>query len=259
MTALITGASSGIGIELARLFASDGYNLILVARRTDKLNELKVELESAFHISVNVFTQDLTRPFAAKSVFDFTQIEKLSVDVLVNNAGFGDFALFAQCNLEKQQQMMQLNMVCLTELTYYFLPQMLERKSGRILNVASLASFMPGPKMAVYYATKAYVRSFSEALHTELKKSGISVTALCPGPVKTAFWDVAEAGTSQKIANTFFADSLSVAKCGYKNLMRGKALAIPGFSTKCSVFLTRLFPRSLIRKMVYAIGKYIGH
>ncbi len=258
MTALITGASGGIGFELARLLASDGYNLILVARREDKLKALKAEVESAFHITATICTQDLSQPNAAKALYDFTQSQNLSVDILVNNAGFGDFGLFADCNLEKQQQMIQLNITALTEMTYHFLPQMLERKSGRILNVASVASFMPGPKMSVYYATKAYVRSFSEALFTELKKSGITVTALCPGPVKTDFWDVAEAKTSQKIA-PFFADSLSVAICGYKNLMRGKALALPGLSTKCTVLLTRFFPRSWIRKLVYAIGKYLGH
>ncbi|MBP5283732.1 MAG: SDR family oxidoreductase [Treponema sp.] len=255
MTALITGASGGIGAELARLFAGDGYNLILVARRLEKLDELKSELESAFGISVTNFAQDLSEAQSAKNVFDFTKSQNLSVDVLVNNAGFGDFALFAESNLQKQQQMIQLNITTLTELTHYFIPQMIERKCGRILNVASLASFMPGPKMSVYYASKAFVRSFSEALSVELKSSGITVTALCPGPVTTDFWDRAEAGSSSLFSHFMFADSKKVARYGYKRLMKGKVLAIPYFSTRCAVFFTRLLPRSLVRNLIYLVQK----
>ena len=164
MTALITGASGGIGAELARLFASDGFDLVLVARRKEKLIELKNELESAHKIKASVFECDLSKDGAAMEVLAFTKEEALSVDVLVNNAGFGDWGLFADCNLEKQNQMIHLNILALTELTRLFLPQMTARKSGRILNVASIASFMPGPKMSVYYASKAFVRSFTEAL-----------------------------------------------------------------------------------------------
>ena len=153
MNVLITGASGGIGAELARLFAKDGYNLLLVARRLEKLNELKAELEAEFQIQVKTFAQDLSTIDSAKNVFDFASAQNLSIDILVNNAGFGDFGLFAQSNLQKLQQMIQLNIAALTDLTHYFLPQMIFRKKGKILNVASIASFMPGPKMAVYYAT----------------------------------------------------------------------------------------------------------
>ena len=257
MTALITGASGGIGAELARLFAKDGFNLVLVARRTEKLDELKSELESAYKISVTNFSKDLSEPFSAKAVYDFTQSQNLPIDVLVNNAGFGDFALFADSNLQKQQQMIQLNIATLTELTHLFLPQMISRKNGRILNVASIASFMPGPKMSVYYATKAFVRSFSEALSVELKKTktGVTVTALCPGPVSTDFWERAEAGKSSLSKHFIFADSKIVAKYGYKRLMKGKILAIPYASTRFCVFLAKILPRSWVRNMIYAVQK----
>ncbi|MBQ4379446.1 MAG: SDR family oxidoreductase [Treponema sp.] len=255
MTALITGASGGIGLELARLFAKDGYNLILAARRLEKLNELKTELETSHRVSVTVLSLDLSIPGSAKELFDFTQSQNLSVDILVNNAGFGDFSLFADSSLQKQQSMIQLNVTSLTELTKYFLPQFISRKSGRILNVASIASFMPGPKMAVYYATKAFVRSFSEALSVELKHSGVTVTALCPGPVSTDFWDRAEAQKSSLFKHFLFADSKKVALYGYRRLMKGKVLAIPYFSTRVCVFLTKILPRSLVRNLIYAVQK----
>ena len=255
MTALITGASGGIGAELARLFASDGFDLVLVARRKEKLIELKNELESAHKIKVSVFECDLSKDGAAMEVLAFTKEEALSVDVLVNNAGFGDWGLFADCNLEKQNQMIHLNILALTELTRLFLPQMTARKSGRILNVASIASFMPGPKMSVYYASKAFVRSFTEALSVELKNSGVTVTALCPGPVATDFWDRAEAGSSKIFKSLIFADSKYIAKYGYKKLMKGKVLALPGLSTQIFAFLTKIMPGNLVRNMVYKIQK----
>ena len=257
MTALITGASSGIGLELARLFAADGYNLLLVARRAEKLNELKAELESAHKISVTMLSKDLTESSAPQEIFDFTKLHAFSIDVLVNNAGFGDWGFFSESNLQKQEQMIQLNVASLTTLTHLFLPEMILRKSGRILNVASVASFMPGAKMAVYYATKAFVRSFSEALSVELKKmkSGVSVTALCPGPVKTAFWDVAEAENSSLSKHFFFAEQKAVAKCGYKALKKGTVLALPGLSVHGAAFLTKILPRAWVRNLVYAVQK----
>lgn len=255
MTSLITGASGGIGTELARLFAADGFDLVLVARRKEKLDELKNELESAHKIKVSVFECDLSKDGAAQKVFAFTQEQKISVDVLVNNAGFGDWGLFAECNIEKQNQMIHLNILSLTELTRLFVPQMTERKSGRILNVASIASFMPGPKMSVYYASKAFVRSFTEALSVELKKSGVTVTALCPGPVATDFWETAEAGSSKIFKSLIFADSKYIARYGYKKLMKRKVLAIPGTSTQAFAFLTKILPRSLVRNLVYKIQK----
>lgn len=254
-TALITGASSGLGAEFARLFAKDGFDLVLVARRQDKLNELKTELEVAYSITVTTFAKDLTEPDAAKAVFDFTQDRNLSIDALVNNAGFGDWGFFAESNLQKQQQMIRLNDETLVTLTHLFLPQMISRKNGRILNVASLASFMPGAKMSVYYASKAFVRSFSEALSVELKGRGVTVTVLCPGPVSTDFWERAEAQNSSLTKHFFFADGKKVARYGYTCLMRGKVLAIPGISTKLATFLTKFLPRSWVRNLVYAAQK----
>ena len=255
MTALITGASGGIGAELARLFAADGYDVLLVARRAEKLSALKTELEAAHHITVTTLAQDLTEADAAQAVFDFAQSQGIFVDALVNNAGFGDWGFFAQSDLQKQQKMLRLNIGALTELTHLFLPQMIARGSGRMLQVASVASFMPGAKMAVYYASKAFVRSFSEALSVELRKtkSGVTVTALCPGPVKTDFWDTAQAGKSSLFKHFFFADAPSVARCGYKALQKGKVLAVPGLSVRFAVALTKLLPRAWVRKLVYCV------
>ena len=257
MTALITGASGGIGLELARLFANDGYNLILVARNTEKLTSLKSELEENFKTSVILISKDLSEQNSAKSVFDFVQAQGVFVDVLVNNAGFGDFGLFSDCNLEKQQQMIHLNIATLTELTKFFLPQMISKKSGRILNVASVASFMPGAKMSVYYATKAFVRSFSEALSVELKKtkSGVTVTALCPGPVKTDFWNRAEAEKSSLFKHLIFADAKKIARIAYKAMKKGKVLVVPGLSIKLAVLLTKILPYSCVRSLVYSVQR----
>ena len=257
MTALITGASGGIGLELARLFAHDGYNLVLVARRQEKLNELKAELEAAHHITVTTLAKDLSAAGACEAVLSFTQAQGIDIDVLVNNAGFGDWVFFAESNVQKQQEMIRLNDETLVTLTHLFLAQMIARKHGRILNVASVASFMPGAKMAVYYASKAFVRSFSEALSVELKKtkSGVTVTALCPGPVKTDFWNTAEAGSSSLYRHMFFAESTTVARCGYKAMQKGTVIAIPGFSVRLAVLLTKWLPRSWVRKLVYAAQK----
>ena len=256
-TALITGASQGIGAEFARLFAKDGYNLILIARQLDKLNEIKSSLETEYKIKVTVLQKDMCRFSAPQEIFDFTKSLNCKIDTLVNNAGFGDWGFFAQSDLKKQQEMIQLNITALTTLTYLFLPQMIESNSGKILNTASVASFMPGAKMAVYYASKAFVRSFSEALAVELKKTGshVSVTALCPGPVKTDFWNRAEAQKSSLSRFLLFADCKKVAKYGYKKMMRGKVLALPCLSVQFFAFLTKILPRSWTRKLVYFVQK----
>ena len=255
MTALITGASGGIGAELARLFARDKYNLVLVARSEEKLAALKAELEAAYGVRVLAFAQDLSESGSAVHVADFIKTESLTIDVLVNNAGFGDWGFFAESSLEKQREMMQLNVLTLTELVHLFLPGMLARKSGRVLNVASVASFMPGPKMAVYYASKAFVRSFSEALAVEVRGTGVTVTALCPGPVSTDFWNRAEAGSSSLFKHLVFADAKNVARCGYRAMQRGRVLAIPGAATKFFVLLSKMLPRAWVRTLVYLIQR----
>src|SRR5271167_2160473 len=186
-TALITGASFGIGLELARIFARESYNLILVARSADKLRQLASELEKSHGTRSLILATDLTEPGAPAYVLDQTTRADLQVDVLVNNAGFGQYGLFAENDLEDCLRQIQLNVTTLTHLTRLYLPAMIERKTGGILNVASTAAFQPGPLMAVYFATKAYVLHFSEALANELHGKGVTVSCLCPGPTATEF------------------------------------------------------------------------
>lgn len=250
--AIVTGASGGIGFELAKLLAKDNYNLILIARNIEKLNEIKAELENEFSISVITIKKDLSVSTSSKELFDEIKTKNLNVSILINNAGFGDFGAFAECDLDKQLRMMQLNIVSLTELTRLFLPDFINQKEGKILNIASVAAFMPGPMMSVYYATKAYVLSFTEAISNELKGSGVSVTALCPGPTKTKFFDAAEVENPKFMQLLKMADSSSVAKYGYQSLKKGKVVAIPGFMNKLIVCLVRFTPRSVLR---YLNGK----
>src|SRR5271166_4002120 len=186
-TALITGASFGIGAEFARIFAREGYHLVLVARTADKLRQIASELEKAHGTRSLILATDLSDPGAAAYVLDQTMRASIQVDVLVNNAGFGQYGLFAENDLEECLRQIQLNVTTLTHLTRLYLPAMIERKSGGILNVASAAAFQPGPLMAVYFATKAYVLHFSEALSNELNGTGVTVTCLCPGPTATEF------------------------------------------------------------------------
>ena len=186
-TALITGASGGIGYEFAKLLAKDCNTLVLVARSKDRLKEIKKELETASPISVIVVAQDLSEPDAAEKIFRRLESEHIIVDILINNAGFGDHGAFVETDWRKEEKMIAVNISALTEMTKLFLKGMVERKSGRILNVASTAAFQPGPFLAVYYASKAYVLSFSEVIVNELKGKGVTVTALCPGPTATGF------------------------------------------------------------------------
>src|SRR2546423_6004428 len=186
-TALITGASSGIGLDLARLVAADGNNVVLVARSGDKLAELAAELESKHHIRAFVAPIDLADPGAPEELYHVLEEQGIAIDILINNAGFGTHGPFAEADLAAQMQMLQVNVAALTQLTWLFLQPMIRRKQGRIMNVASTAAFQPGPFMAVYYASKAYLLSFSEALANELHGTGVTVTTLCPGPTITGF------------------------------------------------------------------------
>ncbi len=198
-TALITGASNGIGLELARIHASKGDNLVLVARNITRLNQLKLELENKFKISVLVIEKDLSKTNSANEVFNETSEKRIQIDYLINNAGFGDFGMFADSDLDKQLQMINLNIIALTSLTRLYLPEMTKRRSGKIMNVASTAAFQPGPTMAVYYATKAYVLHFSEAIANELKGSGVTVTVLCPGATESGFQAAADMQESKLV------------------------------------------------------------
>ncbi|MBF2759369.1 MAG: SDR family oxidoreductase [Ectothiorhodospiraceae bacterium AqS1] len=223
-TALITGASGGIGLELAKLHAADGGDLVLVARSEDKLERIKNELEAEHRITVTVLTQDLAQPDAAQRIFAETQRRGIHIDVLINNAGFGGHGSFHRRDLAAEQAMMQVNMVSLTDLTHLYLPGMIARKKGRILNVSSVVSFMPGPLHAVYSATKAFVTSFSQAIAQEVAEHNITVTALCPGPVATGFVDAAgvEGVDVWKKAKS----AQSVARFGYRAMQEGKLVAI---------------------------------
>lgn len=247
-TALITGASGGIGYELSKLFAADGYNLILVARSGDKLKQIAEELAKAHHISVTPLAKDLSDPKAAAEIFDAVEAKDIQVDVLVNNAGFGLQGAFASADWDETLQMLQLNIVALTTLTRLFLPGMLARQSGRILNIGSTGSFAPVPLMAVYGATKAFVLSFSEALAEELRGSGVTVTALCPGVTYTGFQEragVANIGLVQ-LGGMSAAD---VAGIGYRAMQRGRAVVVAGFFNWLMAFSIRFTPRVLVRQL----------
>jgi short-subunit dehydrogenase len=241
--ALVTGASAGIGTELARLLAAD-HNLVLVARRGDILRALAEEFKPRGAVC-HVIPADLADPGAPRAVFDAVAAAGLTVDVLVNNAGFGDLGPFAQADLAKMLRMIQVNVAALTELTGLFLPGMLARKRGRILNVGSVAGFQPGPLMAVYYATKAYVNSFSEALHSDLRGSGVTVTALCPGPVATEFAQVAGMEARQfSVGQPMTARA--VAEAGLRAMHAGRRMVVPGWKNRLLVFLERFAPRGAV-------------
>ena len=242
-TALITGASGGIGYELAKLFARDGNNLVLVARSGDKLAQLATELERAYKIRVTVVVADLAQAGGPDHVFAATLKAGISVDVLVNNAGFGQFGFYVETDLQQELQQIQLNIASLSHLTKLYLRPMVERKRGRILNVASTAAFQPGPLMAVYYATKAYVLSFSSALSNELQSSGVTVTCLCPGPTTTEFHDRANMNLSN-IMKAPFMDAKSVAEIGYRAMLKGKPTVIAGKMNWLAAQSTRFAPRA---------------
>jgi len=251
MTALITGASSGIGLELARIFAKNGAEVVLVARHEEKLRALAGELQAA-GVAAHVVAADLSAPGAAAAVAARVAELRVDVDALVNNAGFGLYGPFLETRLDTELAMIQLNIVALTELTKRFLPQMAARRRGRILNVASTAAFFPGPLMAVYYATKAYVLSFSEAIANELEGTGVTVTALCPGPTASGFQAAASLEDSKLVAGRTLPSARDVAQEGYDAMMAGKAVVVTGLSNKITVLAPRFMPRRALASVVRA-------
>jgi uncharacterized protein len=253
-TALITGASGGIGYELAKLFAKDGYNLVLVARSAEKLNQVAAELQTQHGIRVTVVPLDLVEPSGPKFLFDQLGRERINVDILVNNAGYGAFGKFAQMPETEILDQIQLNVIALTRLTKLFLAPMLERRSGRIMNVASTAAFQPGPLMAVYYATKAYVLSFSEALANELRGSGITVSCFCPGATNTGFAKRAGVEGSRLFKQIGGMNVETVARDGYRGLMAGRTLVISGMHNWVVAESVRFAPR----KVVTALSRWIA-
>jgi short-subunit dehydrogenase len=249
-TALITGASSGIGLDLAHLFARGGHDVVLVARSEDKLRQLARDLEQNHKVTAHVIAADLSKPEAPRLIFEETRTRQLQIDVLVNNAGFGQGGAFVENDLQTELDVIQVNISALTHLTKLFLGGMVARRKGRILNVASTAAFQPGPLMAVYYASKAYVLSFSEAIAEELRDSGVTVTALCPGPTATGFAETADMTGSRLFQLSKPMSSMDVAVIGYRATMRGKRIAITGFRNKMSAQSVRIAPRAFVTKVV---------
>lgn len=253
-TVLITGASGGIGYELAKLFARDHHNLALVARSSEKLNQLAADLQAQHGIRVTVVPIDLTDPSAPKFLFDQLQRERIDIDILINNAGFGAFGEFAEMPEGEIVDQIQLNITALTRLTKLFLAPMLDRRNGRIMNVASTAAFQPGPLMAVYYATKAYVLSFSEALANELRGSGITICCFCPGATNTGFAQRAGIEGSRLFKQIGAMNVETVARDGYRGLMSGRTLVISGMHNWLVAESVRFAPR----KLVTAISRWIA-
>jgi short-subunit dehydrogenase len=249
-TALITGASSGIGLELAKCAVADGFRLIIVAQATVKLDQAEKILREQYGAEVEAHLIDLSKPGSAQRVYDVATQGGRQIDVLINNAGFGDFDLFAEADAGKISGMMAVNMVTLTELTRLVLPDMLKRGQGRVLNVASTAAFQPGPLMAVYYATKAYVLHLTEALSEETRGTGVTFTALCPGPTSTNFEKRADLHESRLFHGRGVMHARDVAVQGWLGLMAGHRIVVPGWRNRLLSFSVRFVPRALTTKLV---------
>ena len=245
---LITGASGGIGLELARIAAANQMNLVLLARNAEKMKQLRKELEKLYPIHVLAIGCDLTQPDTVEKVAALLNGRGIVPDILINNAGFGMYGSFDRIGSETEGDMIQVNITSLTELTKIIYRQMCSRGKGKILNVSSIAGFMPGPGMTVYHASKAYVLSFSEALAVEAKSHGITVTALCPGPTATNFENRASNGAGIKLFQKFgkLPTAEQVAKYGWKKMMKGKTVAIHGKKNRCLLFLIRFLPRKAV-------------
>ncbi len=248
--ALVTGASSGIGLELAKLLAADRYDLILVARRVEALEALAADLRAAHGVAVQVWPADLASSGAPAELEARASAAGLAVDVLVNNAGFGALGAFGDLPLDRQLGIVDVNLRALTELTHRFLQPMRTRRSGRIMMVASVAGFLPGPYMAVYYASKAYLQSFSLALAEELSGSGVTVTCVCPGYTATEFQAVADMNHADRLAQLQPMTAASVACIGYRALMSGRRLVVTGWKNRIGTFLMRLMPRTALSAVV---------
>jgi len=253
-TALITGASSGIGRECAIVFAKNGFDLILVARSVDKLSALKEELEQKHGIAVTVIPMDLSEPDVACELLRQLKKLELNANVLVNSAGFGDFAGFLDSDWSKQKNMVDLNITALMQMSYVFGNEMRKCGYGRILNLSSVAAFSAGPYMSVYYASKAFVLSFSQALAEELKDTGVTVTALCPGPTSTGFDSAADMGGSKMFDTFKSATPKQVAECGYQAVMSGKHVKYHGLPTKLMNIGSRIVPRKTTTKFAAKIN-----
>ncbi len=254
---LITGGASGLGYELAKLFAADGYSLILVARNEENLLKAKLELSEKYQITVETIIADLINLSAIPDIFSQIKERGIKVDILVNNAGFGLLGDFLELDLKKQLEIIDLDIGALVYLTHLFLEQ--AKEGAKILNIASMGAFQPGPGMNVYYAAKAFVLSFSEALAEELMDKKIVVTALCPGPINTNFWHVSGAGRKKVSKTTVLArlDPEFVARLGYRGLQKGRRIVIPGVLNKILFVVVRIMPRRLVTRGVKWLNKKI--
>jgi len=247
--ALVTGASGGIGLELSRILAREGYDLFLVARNGSRLTEISEELSREYGINAVPVPADLSDISACERLYEITG----PVEVLVNNAGFGDYGEYRLCEWSKQETMIRLNDIALAKISHMYIPDMVSRGSGKILNIASVAAFQPGPLMSVYYASKAFVLSFSQALSEELRGSGVTVSALCPGPVNTGFSTAANCEDVSVFKESSGANAADVAEYGYRSMMRGRPVAVHGLLFKSAVFVERLLPRFAIRRIVHSV------
>lgn len=250
-TALITGASSGLGLELTKLFAHDRYNLVVVARDKKRLDALAGDLKQQYGVETKVIAKDLTAPHAAQEIFIALQQEGIQLDALVNNAGFNEYGRLVDTDFQKELQIIQLNIVSYTELVKLFLPGMIKKGAGRILNLGSVGSFAPCPNDAVYCAAKAYVLSFSEAIAEELRGTGVTVTTLCPGATATEFSE--RAGIENVRAfqyKSLVMDARQVARIGYNAMLKGRTLVVAGMLNKATITGLRLTPRCIVRKFM---------
>lgn len=256
-TVLITGASSGIGLNFSHKFAGSGHDVILVARSEGKLMNLAHEIESKYGVKAHVFTSDLSNPEAPKKLYEEVKEKEIHVDILINNAGFGLFGEFEETEMSKELDMIQVNITALTELSKYFGKEMVMRTSGQILNVASTAAFQPGPLMAVYYATKAYVLSLSEALANEWAPHGVKVSALCPGATRTGFSDAAELQSS-KLFQSGVMSVEDVVEEGYRQMMTTtKTVIVPGMKNRILTQSIRFMPRKMVTSIVRKVQERV--
>jgi short-subunit dehydrogenase len=252
---MVTGASAGIGREIARLFARDGHDLVIVARRRERLQELADELESAYDVTVHVEPADLSEPDSPPELFGRLDEKRIQIDFLVNNAGFGSNGAFWELDPSREVDQIQVNVTSLAHLTRLALPGMVEREFGRILNIASTAGFQPGPYMSTYYATKAFVISFTEGIAHELKGTGVTATVHCPGATESEFAERAGNDESALFQKGAVASSEEVARHAYRSMQRGKVVAVHGAMNSFGAFMTRLSPRSMLRSVAASLNK----
>jgi len=254
-TALITGASAGIGHELSKIFARHGYHLVLVSRNRQRLETLAGEIEENSRVRAAVIAKDLSESSAPQALYDELLARKIDIHVLVNNAGFGTNGKFTDFSVDAHSRLIQLNIASLTILCKLFGTDMVRKRSGKILNVASTAAFQPGPFMSTYYASKAYVLMFSEALHSELSGDGVGVTTLCPGPTKTEFFQRNEMTGTKLSSSPHIMKPADVARAGFEGLMRGKRVVVPGIVNKVLALSVRLFPRSVAAAIAGSLNR----